>query len=271
MTTLTTHRVEVPDGHLVVDVAGQGPPVVLLHAGGMQRVMWDHEMGWLAERATAIRCDARGNGDASTPMHDYSPSADLVAVLDALDVERAVLVGVSLGARTGLETGLEHPQRVAGLLLGGPGVHGMVFDDPGLAEARRQRDEALAALDAQRWVDAFLVESVDGPARRPEDVDPQVRRWCWDTVLDTVRRHGHGTGQPIAVEVLDRLGEVAVPATVVSGRWDSVDVQRVADRLTADLPDVERVDLDTGHMPNLEDPAGFRAAVEGLLARVEGW
>lgn len=269
--TLTTRRIEVPDGHLVADVAGHGPPVVLLHAGGMQRLMWDHEMGWLAERHTAIRYDARGNGDASTPLADYSPSGDLVAVLDALDVPRAVLVGISLGVRAALETALEHPQRVAGMVLGGPGVNGMVFDDPGLADARRAREEALAARDAERWVDAFIVEGVDGPARRPEQVDPRVRRWCRDTVMDTVRRHGHGTGQMIEVDVLGRLGDVAVPTTVVNGRWDSVDVRRVADRLSADLPDVERVDLDTGHMLNLEDPDGFRAAVEGLLARVDGW
>lgn len=109
------------------DVSGSGPPLMLLHGSVLSRAIW-RGLGYLeplAAEHTVIRVDLRGHGRSGAPHEDaaYAPAtlvADLLAVLDAEGIERAALLGYSLGARIALSTALTHPARVTRLVsLGG--------------------------------------------------------------------------------------------------------------------------------------------------------
>jgi pimeloyl-ACP methyl ester carboxylesterase len=78
---------------------------------------------------------------------------------------------------------------------------------------------------------------VDGPWRRPDEVDPGLRDRCQRKALATVHRHGDATGQALEAGAIDRLGEIRVPTRVVVGDLDSSDIHDVAERIVAQAPD----------------------------------
>lgn len=112
-----TGRVSVEGGTLYFDVRGSGTPVVLLHAGDLDLTMWDPQVGPLAHSYRVIRYDARGHGRSTAPREPYSTVEDLRVLLDHLGVERAHLVGISMGAGVALNFAVAYPDRVSKLAL----------------------------------------------------------------------------------------------------------------------------------------------------------
>ncbi|HEY7769762.1 alpha/beta fold hydrolase [Longimicrobium sp.] len=118
-----TGRVAVQGGELFYEARGQGPPVVLLHAGARyDHTMWDGQVQALARRHRVIRYDLRGFGRSSRPSGPFSPPADLLRVLEALGVERASLVGLGMGSGVAINFALQHPERVDRLVLASLGA-----------------------------------------------------------------------------------------------------------------------------------------------------
>ncbi|MGY5766364.1 alpha/beta fold hydrolase [Brachybacterium sp. DNPG3] len=191
---------------LRADVTGRGPALVLLHGSVLSRAIW-RGLGYLAplaEEHTVVRVDLRGHGGSGKP-HDpaaYTQEVfvrDLFAVLDALGIEQAALLGYSLGARIALSAALDSPGRVRRLVsLGGsasaqrgavdqvffPGVIDAVReggDDGGMeafctgqglgpdTEGRRARATRTAFLAADPLAVAALLEATDGTPAVPDE------------------------------------------------------------------------------------------------------
>lgn len=110
---------------IAVRVVGSGPPVILLHGFPQNHRCWLPVLPTLAERFTCILPDLRGYGDSDAPMDDdahtvYSKrrmALDVVAVLDALGLDRAMVVGHDRGARVAYRFALDHPERVTSLTI----------------------------------------------------------------------------------------------------------------------------------------------------------
>ena len=101
---------------LSYEAAGDGAAVLLMHAGISDRRMWDGQWAALAERFHAIRFDARGFGASADPSRPYTLHGDALDVLDALEVERAAVVGASMGGGAALDMALAVPHRVSALV-----------------------------------------------------------------------------------------------------------------------------------------------------------
>lgn len=112
-----TGRVAVEGGTLYYESRGSGPPVVLLHGGGLDHSSWDPQVGSLSRAFRVIRYDARGHGRSSAPMGPFSTVEDLRRLLDHLGVRRAHLVGLSMGAGAAYGFAAQHPERVETLTL----------------------------------------------------------------------------------------------------------------------------------------------------------
>jgi 3-oxoadipate enol-lactonase len=243
-------RLMVDGGEIHYEIAGAGRPVVLLHSGIQDARMWDREFELLTDTHTVIRYDARNHGRSSAAARPYSHYDDLRLLLDGLDIERASLVGVSLGSRTSIDFALTWPDRVDRLLLVSPGASGMTHRDPFVLD---QLERIKAATDLDGVVTPIMRMWVDGPQRTPEQVDPAVRVPCLEMMTNTVSRHASSFAvPPIEVGAIDRLAELAAPTTVVLGDLDSTDIVDVAERI-AEPVTVE----DSGHVVNLEQPERF--------------
>lgn len=206
---------------LAVADSGAGTPVVLLH--GLTATRRYVVMGSTAlERGghRVIAYDARGHGSSSPAADpgDYSYEdlgLDLVAVLDQLGIERAVLAGASMGAHTALWLALREPERVGGLVVITPGYDPATQDDL----RRLERWDALADGLERGGVEGFLAayRAPEVPERWQETVVTVIRQRL------ALHRHPEAVAQALRVVPrsrpfgeLEELGSIRVPTTVVA-------------------------------------------------------
>ena len=138
-------RIQVGNLAVAVSDTGDGPPVVLLHGLACGKRMWFHQIRALRRRFRVIAYDLRGHGQTDAPplATEYSAAhlaRDLVGVLDALNIERAAIVGFSLGGGPALALAASKPERVSHLVLADVGAGA---DDPVKIEGMARRWGAL--------------------------------------------------------------------------------------------------------------------------------
>lgn len=267
----------VPGGRLHVDDDGAGRPVVLLHAGVADSRSWDAMVPFLVDAGLrVVRYDARGFGRSTTEDVEFSNVDDLVAVLDACGIDRALLVGNSRGGLISFNAALDVPDRVVGVIavaaaLGGftgtsTALEEALFEEMERLEAQDPPDlEAIAALDVAMWV--------DGPGQPPTRVDPAIREYVRevDMVLyDPARVAGRWTmPERPAVE---RLDELTVPVVAVVGLLDVTDFVQTAEHLEKHAPDAVAVLWpDVAHMIGMEVPERLASLVVEAAERLGDW
>ncbi len=262
-------KVPVPGGHLWAQWAGDGPGVVLAHAGIADARMWDPQWDALTARHRAVRYDLRGFGRSEVEHTAFSNRSDLIAVMDAAGLDDAVLVGCSRAGTIVVDTALEFPDRVRGIVWVCGGLSGELEIDGTPEEvAAAERDEALGlAGDWAAVADHDVAIWVDGigqrPGRAPEPVRELVRRMAYETY---VQDKAYGDEVALDPPALGRLGEIRVPVLAIVGDLDLSAPAAVADLLVARVPNVRRIDLEgVAHLPSLERPEWF---TETLLAFV---
>ncbi|MBE8525575.1 alpha/beta hydrolase [Amycolatopsis sp. H6(2020)] len=249
---------DLGDGKLAYEVRGRGRPLVFLHPGGFGSAVWDEQLTRFSAHHRCVRYDARGHGDSSEPPAGFSHHEDLRRLLDALEIDRAVLIGSSLGSRTAIDFALLHPHRVDGLLLASPGMSGMVEQDPFTLEQRRLAAEAIARQDFPQAFECVIRMLVDGPHRTPEQVGPGIRARYLALLTDNARQ-GHG-GFPLGAELhaITRAAEIRARTLVVTGALDTTDIHAIAELIEREAPHARRVSVDgAGHQVNAEQPARF--------------
>jgi pimeloyl-ACP methyl ester carboxylesterase len=277
--------VDIAAGRIAYDSRGDGPTVVLSHASLVDRRMWRSQVDSLSSRYRVIAFDRLGYGDSTAAPESVRYGRELLDVLDALAVERAALIGCSMGGGYSVDAALLAPDRVAGLALICSGVPGYEWPAEMLAEigpllqaavpsdrlaeytahaAETVRDDDIAAMaEAQARYMAV------GPGRTPADLDPDV----WAFALEMTRGvFARLWREPASHEIdpepplLTRLADITAPTLVINGRADVRYIQDLSDRLAQDIPGARRIDLDdTGHLPPLERPAAVSAALLEFL------
>jgi 3-oxoadipate enol-lactonase len=250
------------------EVSGSGPPLVLLHEGIADSRMWVHQLPVLEPEFTVVRIDQRGFGRSPLPAGRFSRVDDVVSVLDELGLERATVVGASLGGRVALELAAAHPERVERLVAVAPGLG----DHDWSEEVKRSweaEEEAYEAGDLDRATDLNVRLWVDGPRRGPDAVPAEVREF-----VRTMLREAFELPEPDPLpesawpepSVGGRLGELRMPTLVVVGDEDVPDMLEIADRLEREIPGARKVVLrDTAHMLPLERPQEFNRILLDFL------
>jgi pimeloyl-ACP methyl ester carboxylesterase len=243
---------------------GRGDPIVLLHAFPLDGRMWDAEREALSQSRRVIVPDLRGFGrsGALLPPSSLDDHADDVArILDDLGIERASVVGLSMGGYIAFALVRRHPQRLTRLILADTRAA------PDSPEGRRARDEniALVARDGVAPLVERLLPKLLSP-KAPPDLVARVRAWGG-------RQRAAGVMSALAA-MRDRpdstplLTSIAVPSLVIVGDADSISPPEEARAMAAALPAGElTVIASAGHLTNLESPPSFLAAVRQFLER----
>ena len=263
----STSFAETDGVRLAYDVAGSGPPLVLLHAGIVDRRMWDDVVPLLTDVATVIRYDGRGFGESSRPPDgEYARWGDLFAVMDAAGAEKAHLVGVSQGAETALDATLTAPARVDHLLMCGAGMRGWPFREE-LNARWKLEVEAWDRGDLDGCAEESMVTWFDGPQRLAIEVDPIIRRRAWEMQRLAIDLENDDAiaGAPDPPPG-DRLGQVQAPALIAVGELDQPDMIAIAEHLVAGIPGARHVVLPgVAHLPPMERPAEFAQLIRGFI------
>ncbi len=250
-----------------------GVPVVLLHAGVMDRQMWQPQWSALTREHDTLRLDLRGFGESSTrPDGLLDHREDVVRTLAALEVHHAHVVGCSLGAGVAVEFALEHADTVASLFLLSPGGALIAAMTPELREFVQAEDVALERGDLDAAVQANLDWWVDGP-HRGADVERAMIRY---QVAPMQRRAFELTAgwddheDELDPPALDRLGEIRAPTLVLAGGLDLDAIIAAAELLVGGIPDA-RHELwpDVAHLPSLERPDDVAGLILSWVDEVE--
>ncbi len=250
---------------LAHDERGSGPAIVLVHGHPFSRRMWRGQLDSLSDAFRVVAPDLPGYGESPARGETITPGllADaVVELMDAVDVERATVVGLSLGGLVAMELGLRYPDRVEGLVLTATTAAPLTPEE---AEMRRA---TAAQLERDGMLDHALEMAgrLFGPAARR---DPSLVLPVLETMLTTspagaaAALRGRAERPPY-----DRLlGELRVPALVLAGDEDSYSTEEITAQLVASLPDPEVLILPgIGHLPNLEAPEAFDHAVRAFAA-----
>jgi pimeloyl-ACP methyl ester carboxylesterase len=245
---------------------GDGPPVLLLHAGIANRQMWDEHLEPLAANGyRVVALDLPGFGEARGGSAPTAHWDDVVETMAALEIERAALVGNSFGGAVALRVAALHPERVAALVLfSAPGVP---EPDPSaeLLAAWGAEEDALAAGDVERAVEATVSAWVG-----PHASDEMRHR-----IASMQRRNYEGRmGQEItfATDLLETdpglLKHVSCPALLAVGEDDLPDYRAAVSDLAEKLPQATSTASipRCGHLAPLEAPEEFRRLLVEYLA-----
>jgi 3-oxoadipate enol-lactonase len=259
---------DVPGGTLYWESTGRGPALVLVHAGIADHGMWDDDVPSFAGGHRVVAYDCRGFGRSRTDAVDFSSRADLAALLDHLGIDRAALLGCSLGGQIALDFALERPERVSALVLVASGPGGMEHEETTEEKALTESGKTLwkagdwagvADFDVRVWVDGVG----QPPTRVPAAVRERVRAMSLANYTA-----GHPEPRPIPLQppAIDRLAEVRAPTLIIHGDLDVSAVTAGAEALELGISGARRVLLPrVAHMVNLEQPDDFRRLVRDFL------
>jgi 2-succinyl-6-hydroxy-2,4-cyclohexadiene-1-carboxylate synthase len=267
---------EREDVRLSYFVAGEGPPVTLLHGFTQSGRSWRELISHMPEGWKWIVPDLRGHGQTVTspgvPCSMEACTEDLVALWEELDLGRTHLVGYSMGGRLALHVAGRRPERLLSLLT--IGAHAGLDEDarPG----RRHGDDALAERIENDGIESFVdywgsLPLFAGLQRRGEGYLAQLRAERMQNHVAGLACSLRGMGAGVMEPVWDDLGRVGVPCTFVAGQLDHGYVAS-ARRLAATVPN-GRVEIvpRAGHVVHQERPDAFaRVLATSLTAASPG-
>lgn len=242
------------DTRLYYEVHGEGPWLVLAHGAGGNHLSWWQQVPAFRRSHRCLVLDQRGFGLSRAAADPSRLASDLLAVLDHAGVDRAVLVGQSMGGWAVSGAAILAPERVAGVLLAG--TLGGLHDDAMLAD--------LAAH--HRGVPGFdphLALAPDFPAEDPE------RTFLYDEIA--------GLSSPPTERFLQELlairfrpEAIAAPVCFVAGAQDRLFPLGLVRRAHARVPGAELVVVpEAGHSAYFERPADFNRALAGFIERLD--
>lgn len=257
--------------------AGTGPPLVLLHGAGDNALDWRWVLPALARTYRVYAPDLPGSPNSARPAADYSPAFFErfgIGFLDALGIERATLIGNSLGGLISLRLALSEPARVVALVLVDSAGLGQAVNPvftsvkvPGLGEAAFPFWRTPAGAYHRAWARAGLLFA------RPGCVPPEWLAEQCRLALSPGYLEAHLTALRSLVDpggqrevMLDRLPLLKIPTLVVWGARDRVFPESQAREAVARLREGSlALFADCGHMPHVECPDRFVAALDDFL------
>jgi pimeloyl-ACP methyl ester carboxylesterase len=253
---------------LYAEVAGEGPAVVLLHEGICDSRMWEPQWEPWSRELRLLRVDLRGFGQTPLDPGPFAHARDVIEAVEQHGFERAALVGVSLGGRVALELAVARPELLSALVLVAPGLPGHDWSEE-LRAAWAEEEAAFEAGDLDRAVEASLHTWVDGPRRRPEDVDPAVRSRVAEMqrrALELALGSAEDDEELFVEDLAQRLGEIRAPTLILIGEEDQPDMHAIAERLEREIPGARRATIaGTAHVPSMERPREFDELVLPFL------
>jgi pimeloyl-ACP methyl ester carboxylesterase len=274
---LRVARVETAAGKLSMIEAGTGDPAILLHGLGATKASMLPTLGALArEGRRAIAIDLPGFGDSTKPLlgaYDPPYFADAVtALLDALDLERADLIGNSMGGRVAIEVGLRAPDRTRRLVLLAPSL-AWLRPRPWAPYLKLVPTQLGVIQPAPRRIVERIVRAVV-PGSDNEWTAAGIDEFLRSYLTPRGRSAFYAAARNIYLEEPNgpdgfwtRLRELNAPSLFVWGRRDPVVPFGFARHVREVLPRAEHLELECGHVPQLERPRETHAATVRFLSR----
>lgn len=246
--------------HYQLDGLAEAPALVLSNSLGADLSMWDPQMPALASRFRVLRYDTRGHGASAVTPGPYRMAqlaGDVLALLEALGIDRASFCGISMGGATGMWLGAHAPERIDKLVLCNTGarIGTPEFWEARIAALRQGGTAGIAQGLMERWFTAsFRARAPDVVARMRE----KLARTSTDGYIaccEAIRDHD----ERAAVAAIRR------PTLVIAGTQDVATPPADGRFLAERIPGARYVEFDVAHLSNVEMPEAFTQAVLKFL------
>jgi 3-oxoadipate enol-lactonase len=252
---------------LAYEIQGAGRAVVLVHGGLVDSRMWDDQFEALARRYRVIRYDLRGFGKSDFPTGPYSNVEDLYALLKFLKVERASLIGLSLGGMIATDFALEHPEMVDRLVLTSSALRG--YQSP-----RNEKTVAVGKAAEERGMQSAIELWLEHPFFATARSNAAYQSRMRSMLADNFRYWGPWGPELKSVVVtwpkpatIERLSEIRAPTLIVVGDKDAANILAIADLLAAKIAGSRKIVIkNVSHHLNMEKPREFNKVVLDFLA-----
>lgn len=258
--------VEVDGGKIYYETKGHGDAIVLLHPGLTDLRMWKHQVNELSESRKVICYDQRGYGKSDLPLKNYSPNADLLALLDSLRIEKADFVGICMGALHAMEFALAYPERINTLALSGISFSNWKYSDDVIEKhiefssiVNEGPDKAIETIKT----DPFWKQTIPSDAYRTAQKD----------FLDLLEENkaaftANWQFKEQVFTTMDRISEIDKPVLVIRPGNEVDYMIEIADYLIDNIENAEQVHIkEGGHLSNMEKPKEFNKAILDFLAK----
>lgn len=276
--TATEYRVSTSDGvGLHVESTGTGVPILFIHEFAGDHRSWEPQVRSFSRRHRCIAYAARGYPPSDVPHESSSYSqdhavADALAVLDSLDVDKAHIVGLSMGGFCALHIAIRHPERALSTTIGGVG-----YGAPIEARAAFQAEcEAIAVAFETEGASEVAKRYAVGPTRvQFQNKDPRghaeftrmLAEHSYIGAAATMR--GFQKERPSLYDLVDEMALIEVPFLVMVGDEDQGAIEPSI-MMKRQIPTAGlSVFPKTGHTLNLEEPEMFNAVLAGFIASAQ--
>jgi 3-oxoadipate enol-lactonase len=260
MNGATTRLVRGPAGDIAAHIVGNanGPAVLLSHSILASSMMWERQAALLSRAGfTVVAIDTRGHGESAASPAPYSMddlADDIVAVMDALKIEKTHYIGLSLGGMTGFGLGIKHGERLLSMVLcdaraDAPAPFAALWDDRIAAAA--DGCASLAAPTLSRWFGAAFLAAHPDTAERFRS-----------TIAGTSSAGFIGCARAIqGLDYLEKVERIGTPVTLIVGANDQPLPEAMADLQTRIAGARLEVIPNAGHLPNIDQPDAFDEAL----------
>jgi len=258
---------EVNGTKLYYEVKGKGPAVVLIHGGLVDSRLWDDQMVPLSKHYRVVRYDLRAFGKSASTTEPFSHIEDLRALLDFLKIDRATLVGLSLGGIIAADFALEYPEKISSLVLVGAGLRG----DPQPPDIAAYKEaQAAASRGAEAFVNVTMSSALYAAVRPGSSVCSRLRQMALDN-FKAVPTFVPGFWKYPQRTTYERLNDINKPTLVIIGSEDSQTLKNIANTLATKIPGASKVIIPgSSHHPPVEKSKEFTRAVLGFLSQKKG-
>jgi len=257
------------DGHgeLVLETAGKGEPLVLIHGWAVDRRMWVHQLPVLRRRFRVITYDRRGFGQSTCAANLEHEVEDLKAILAHLAVPKVAIVGMSQGGRIAIRFASQHPEWVSALVLQCPSIDGLI--PPPADNMTPLMDELarmLRAGDRDAFVQRLGAHVLLDPGARFTSARAEIMAMLGDY-------RGEDLMAPASPEVrieetFEQLTRIGAPTLVITGSKETYWLRQVADYTARNIRGARRRVIRGGrHFVNMTHIADYNRVVLDFLVR----
>lgn len=261
--------INVNEGKLYYEKAGNGDWVVLVHDGVVHREIWDEQFPILAKNYKVIRYDRRGYGKSPTPKKPYSNIDDLYQLFIELGVDKAIIFGMSAGGGMVLDFALKHPEKVAGLVLVGAVVRGYDYSSHMVTRGGRINSYPELTTDPQKcikhlaWDDPYEIYQGNRKAKE------KLVRLLEDNPININMEKFQYLQHPTKI-TLKYLNDIKVRTLILVGEYDIPDVHAHSGVIQTGITNSKRrIIPNAGHLIPMEQPEAFNESVKQGLKSIE--
>lgn len=251
------------------DVGNNGDPVIIfIHGFPFNKSMWNQQVEALKDNYRVIAYDVRGHGNSDAGKGDFSIDLfanDLIRLMDALKIDKAMLCGLSMGGYIALNAIEKYPDRFDALILSDTTC---IADTPEIKEKRMKTIDSIRKDGVEKFADEsiknlFATESFNSKKKEIAEVREMIVNTDEESIIKTLRAFYERK------ETCSKLPDIKVPVLIIVGSEDKITPPAAAQMMHEKIEDsVFKIIDNAGHLSNIENPSEFNKQIVELVSTV---